>query len=222
VSLSTHTLQSILDTWGYLAVGLFVAIESSGIPFPGETMLIVAAVYAGAGHLSIQYVIAAAAAGAIIGDNLGYLLGRTGGRALVVRYGRYIHLDQQKLETAQRFFQRHGDKTVFFGRFVAVLRAWAAFLAGVNGMPWPKFIFFNAAGGILWATGYGVLAYALGQNLPLLNKVIKVIGIAGVAAAVLVIGGAIAFQFRSRWMWWRKRDRTTDRSPESDDAAGVS
>jgi membrane protein DedA with SNARE-associated domain len=221
VSLSTHTLQNILDMWGYLAVGVFVAIESSGIPFPGETMLVLAAVYAGAGHLSIQYVIAAAAAGAIIGDNLGYLLGRTGGKALVMRYGKYIRLDQQKLDVAQRFFQRHGDKTVFFGRFVAVLRAWAAFLAGVNDMPWPKFVFFNAAGGILWATLYGVLAYALGQNLPLLHKVIKAIGIAGVVGAVLIIGGAIAFRFRLQWMWWRKQVRESDRSQETEDGAGV-
>jgi membrane protein DedA with SNARE-associated domain len=206
VAFSTETLQNLLDTWGYLAVTVFVAIESSGIPFPGETMLIVAGVYAGAGHLSIQLVIVAAAIGAILGDNAGYLLGRTGGRALVVKYGHYVRIDQKKLDTAEEFFRRHGDKTVFFGRFVAVLRAWAAFLAGVNHMPWPRFLVFNAAGGIVWATVYGTLAYMLGKNLPLLEKVVRAIGIGGVVAAVLVIGGLIAWHFRERWMWWRKRD----------------
>jgi membrane protein DedA with SNARE-associated domain len=204
VSLSTQTLQNLLDTWGYLAVLVGVAIESSGIPFPGETILILAGVYAGSGHLSIQLVIAAAAVGAILGDNAGYWVGRTGGRALVVRYGKYVRIDEEKLETAHRFFQRHGDKTVFFGRFVAVLRTWAAFLAGVNHMPWPKFLVFNAAGGILWATLYGVLAYMLGKNLPLLDKVVKGIGIGGVALAAIVIGGLIGYRFRDRWMWWRR------------------
>jgi membrane protein DedA with SNARE-associated domain len=197
-------LQDLLDTWGYLAVFVFVAIESSGIPFPGETMLILAGVYAGAGHLQIQYVIAAAAAGAIVGDNVGYAVGRTGGRALAVRYGKYVRIDQEKLDGAQRFFERHGDKTVFFGRFVSVLRAWSAFLAGVNHMPWPKFLFFNGAGGIAWATFYGLLAYMLGQNLPLLDKVVKGIGIGGVVVAVLIIGGLLAYRFRRRWMWWRR------------------
>src|SRR5947209_14349576 len=104
---SVDTLHHLLSTWGYPAVFLFVAIESSGIPFPGETMLITAAAYAGAGHLQIPLVIGAAALGAIMGDNLGYLAGRTGGRALVLRYGRYIRLDEAKLKTAERFFQKH-------------------------------------------------------------------------------------------------------------------
>src|SRR5450759_3264207 len=102
-------------------------------------MLITSAVYAGAGHLQIPFVIGAAAIGAIMGDNAGYLVGRTGGRAIILRYGKYIHLDEGKLGVAERFFAKHGDKTVFLGRFVAVLRAWAAFLAGLNRMHWAKF-----------------------------------------------------------------------------------
>lgn len=162
--LSVHTLQNLLDTYGYLAVLVFVAIESTGIPFPGETMLITAAIYAGTGHLRIQYVVAAAIVGAIMGDNFGYLIGRTGGRAVALRWGKYVRLDATKLKTAENFFAKHGDKTVFLGRFIAVLRAWAAFLAGVNRMPWPKFLVFNAAGGICWATLYGTLAFKLGEN----------------------------------------------------------
>jgi membrane protein DedA with SNARE-associated domain len=194
---SVDTLQHLLSTWGYLAVFLFVAVESTGIPFPGETMLITAAAYAGAGHLQIQYVIAAAALGAITGDNLGYLVGRTGGRDIVLRYGKYIRVDQAKLDAAERFFARHGDKTVFLGRFVAVLRAWAAFLAGLNRMHWAKFFVFNAAGGITWSVLYGVLAFELGKNLPLLDKIVKTVGYVGLAAAVIA-GVALFVLYRRR------------------------
>jgi membrane protein DedA with SNARE-associated domain len=189
--ISVDTLHHLLSTWGYLAVFLFVAIESTGIPFPGETMLITAAAYAGAGHLQIPFVIAAAAIGAIMGDNGGYLVGRTGGREIVLKYGKYIRVDASKLGIAERFFDKYGDKTVFFGRFVAVLRAWAAFLAGLNRMHWAKFFAFNAAGGITWAVLYGVLAFELGKNLPLLDKIVKTIGYVGLAAAV--VAGVVLF-----------------------------
>jgi membrane protein DedA with SNARE-associated domain len=161
-----NNLGNFLATYGYWAVLLFVAIESTGIPFPGETMLIFASIYAGTTHrLSIVLVIAAAAAGAIIGDNIGFWVGREGGYRLLRRYGRYIHLDERKLKLGQYLFLKHGSKVVFFGRFVAVLRAWAAFLAGVNRMPWPDFLLFNALGGITWATIYGVGSYYLGDNI---------------------------------------------------------
>ncbi|GAC1403275.1 MAG: hypothetical protein NVSMB52_17280 [Chloroflexota bacterium] len=183
--ISGQVLTDVLSTWGYVAVFVFVAIESSGIPFPGETMLITAAAYAGAGHLTIGFVIGAAACGAIIVDNLGYVAGKTGGRGIVLKYGKYIRLDESKLKVAELFFQKHGDKTVFLGRFVAVLRAWAAFLAGLNRMPWPTFLFYNGAGGIAWALLYGVLAFYLGRNLPLLHRVVQGIGVVGVVLAIL-------------------------------------
>lgn len=195
---SANTLNSLLSTWGYPIVGLFVGIESTGIPFPGETMLLAAAVYAGTGHLQIEWVIVAAAFGAIMGDNLGFLAGHFGGRPLVERYGRYIRIKPEHLDRATEFFRRYGDRTVFFGRFVAVLRAWAAFLAGVNRMPWHKFFVFNAAGGILWATIYGLLGYALGNNLPLLHRITAILGIGGVAVAALVVIVALAFYWRRR------------------------
>jgi len=158
---ATHDLTHLLNLYGYWAVLLFVAIESTGIPFPGETMLLAAAIYAGTTHhLAIALVIAAAAAGAIIGDNLGFWIGREGGYRLLRRYGKYIRLDERKLKLGQYVFRNHGSKVVFFGRFVAVLRAWAAFLAGTNRMPWGRFLIFNATGGILWATLYGLGGYA--------------------------------------------------------------
>src|SRR5690348_2446071 len=119
--ISLATLQNALNNFGYAAVALFVMIESSGIPFPGETMLLFASFYAAIDQkLQIPWIIACAALGAIVGDNIGYTVGRTGGYKLVRRFGRYLFLKEKHLERAERFFARHGDKTVFFGRFIAV------------------------------------------------------------------------------------------------------
>jgi membrane protein DedA with SNARE-associated domain len=162
--ISLATLQNALNNFGYAAVTLFIMIESSGIPFPGETMLLLASFYAAVSHqLQIPLVIACAAFGAIIGDNIGYLIGLTGGRTIVVRYGKYVFIKPAHLALAEAYFAKHGNKTVFFGRFIALLRAWAAFLAGVNHMHWRTFLFYNAAGGILWATIYGTLGYIAGR-----------------------------------------------------------
>jgi membrane protein DedA with SNARE-associated domain len=145
---------------------LFVAIESTGIPFPGETRLLVAAIGAGTTHqLSIALVIVAAASGAILGDNLGFWVGREGGYRLLRHYGRYIRLEERRLKLGQYLFLKHGGKVVFFGRDVSVLRAWAAFLAGTNRVRWPRFLVFNAAGGIVWATLYGLGGYFLDDNI---------------------------------------------------------
>lgn len=183
-------LTHLLTTYGYWAVLLFVAIESTGIPFPGETMLLVAAIYAGTTHhLAIPFVIAAAAAGAILGDNAGFWVGREGGYRLLRRFGHYIRLDERKLKLGQYLFIKHGGKVVFFGRFIAVLRAWAAFLAGTNRMTWPRFLVFNAAGGIVWATIYGLGGYALGNNVHKLEGPVGIVTI--VLAAIILIGFAI-------------------------------
>lgn len=198
LGISGDTLNHILGTFGYAAVFLFIAIESSGIPFPGETMLLTASAYAGAGHLQIPFVILAAIAGAISGDNSGYLLGRTGGRRLVRRYGHLVRLDERRLLAAQSYYQRHGDKTVFFGRFIAVLRAWSAFLAGLNHMRWPKFVLFDAAGAIAWSTLWGVLAFEFGKHLSTLEALVRDVGIAGIVVVVLLLGG---------FLYWRRRRR---------------
>jgi len=183
---SGHTLTHLLATYGYWAVLLFVAVESTGIPFPGETMLLAAAIYAGTHHsFHLPLVILAAASGAILGDNLGFLVGRAGGYRMLRRYGHVVHLDGRKLKLGIYLFRRHRGKVVFFGRFVAVLRAWAAFLAGTSRMPWDRFLLFNAAGGILWATLYGG-GYALGDNIYRLS------GPVGVASVVLAILATVA------------------------------
>lgn len=196
--ISVATLQHFLSTYGYLAVFLAVALESSGIPFPGETMLITAAAFAGAGHLQIPFVIMAAAAGAIGGDNCGYWIGRTGGRGVAVRFGKYIRLNERHLQYAEGFFVRHGQKTVFLGRFVAVMRTWTAFLAGLNRMPYPRFVVFDAAAGITWSTLFGLLAFKLGQNLPLLQKILKVLGVGGVALVIAIALSMYLLRRRAR------------------------
>jgi membrane protein DedA with SNARE-associated domain len=181
---SDQALTHLLATYSYWAVLLFVAVESTGIPFPGETMLL-AAIYAGTHHsIHIALVILAAAAGALLGDNLGFLVGRSGGFRLLRRYGHAVHLDERQLKLGIYLFHRHGGKVVFFGRFVAVLRAWAAFLAGTSRMPWGRFLVANAAGGILWATLYGWGGYAVGDNIYRLSGPV---GVASVVLAVLAI-----------------------------------
>src|SRR5229473_2012986 len=193
--LGTSSLTHLLATYGYLAVLLFVTIESTGIPFPGETMLLVAAIAAGTTHqLSIALVIVAAASGAILGDNLGFWVGREGGYRLLRRYGRYIHVEERRLKLGQYLFLKHGGKVVFFGRFVAVLRAWAAFLAGTNRMRWPRFLLFNSAGGIVWATLYGLGGYFLGDNI---HRLVGPVGIVLLVLAVLLILAGIVLVRRN-------------------------
>lgn len=189
-------LQNLLHTFGYPAIIFFVLIESSGIPFPGETILLLAAFYAAINHdLILPLVITCAAIGAIIGDNIGYGVGRTGGKALVEHYGHYVFLKPERIAQAEHFFAKHGDKTVFFGRFVAILRAWSAFLAGVNNMPWPKFLIYNAAGGILWAIIYGLLGYYAGKvfhdNFSAVEHLASSTSV--ILAIIIVIGAIVAF-----------------------------
>jgi len=183
---STHTIDGWLSSYGYLVVFLLVMIESIGVPVPGETALIAAALYAGStGKLQIWWVIAVAIAGAIVGDNIGFSIGRYGGAKLLLRYGHKVRLHEGRLKIGIWLFRRHGGKVVFWGRFVSILRTWAAFLAGANHMEWPRFLAFNAAGGIVWATLYGVLYYVFGDALRRLSTTIDVT--IGVASGVLLV-----------------------------------
>lgn len=181
-------IRHLLETYGYLGVLLLVGLESLGLPLPGETALLTASAYAAAGHLSIAGVIASAAAGAILGDAGAYWIGRTGGLALVRRYGRLLRIDDARLERARQFFQRHGGKTVFLGRFVSLLRMLAALMAGVTRMPYGRFTAFNVAGGICWSLLFGGLGYAFGRSLPQLEHDVGQAGaLIGLLAALLVV-----------------------------------
>jgi membrane protein DedA with SNARE-associated domain len=189
---SGHELTQLISHYGYWVVMLFVGVESIGIPFPGETMLLAAAIYAGTTHdLDIGLVIAAASAGAVLGDNIGFWFGREFGYELLLRFGRYIHFDQRKMKLGMYLFLKHGGKVVFFGRFVAVLRAFAALLAGINQMDWRRFLLFNVAGGVSWAALLGLAGYNLGKEARhLLGKagiVILVVATALLVAAFVAI-----------------------------------
>ena len=181
------SISHLVDTYGYAAVFVLVAIESLGIPLPGETALVTAGIYAGHNHtLSPWLIWAVAAAGAILGDNIGYWIGDKGGYRLVRRYGSKIRLDEAKLKVGRYVFDRHGVKVVFFGRFVSVLRTYAAFLAGTNKMRWRRFFVANAAGGIVWSGVYTWGAYEAGNTLRHLSTTLDVVFV-GVAVVVIVV-----------------------------------
>jgi len=190
-------LASIVDVShiGYPLLFVLVMAESSGLPVPGETALITGAVLASQGQLSIELVIALAALGAIVGDNTGYLIGRKGGRWLLERPGRLQSQRRQVLATGEPFFERHGPKAVFFGRFILGLRVWASWLAGATRMRWRSFAFWNAAGGICWATGVGLLAYLLGSSA---GDALEAFGLYGLAAFALAVGGVLFAHWRHR------------------------
>jgi membrane protein DedA with SNARE-associated domain len=177
----------------YWALFLLVATESSGFPLPGETALIAAGVLASNGKVAIELVIVIAAVAAILGDNIGYAIGRTGGRRLLERPG-FLEVHRKRvIEHGEPFFERHGPKAVFLGRWIGGLRIAAAWLAGINRMRWPTFLFWNALGGICWAISVGLIAYFLGSTA---ETIFKTVGLAGVA---LVLLGLVAF------MVWRRR-----------------
>lgn len=190
-------LASIIDLShvGYPVLFLLVMAESSGVPVPGETSLIAAAVLASQGQLEIAAVIPIAAAAAIVGDNIGYQIGRRGGRWLLKRPGRFHRQRLQVLETGEPFFERHGSKAVFFGRFLLGLRVWASWLAGATHMRWRSFLFWNALGGICWATGVGLIAYYLGHAA---GDALQTFGIFGLVAVLVVAAGLLIAHLRHR------------------------
>ncbi|HEU4976115.1 MAG TPA: DedA family protein [Baekduia sp.] len=185
--------MALTDDIGYpLLFGLVMA-ESGGAPVPGETALIAAGALAAQGHLDLAVVIAVAATAAIIGDNIGYLLGRRGGRWLLERPGRFADSRRRVLAFGEPFFARHGPKAVFFGRWILGLRVWASWLAGITHMRWPSFLVWNAAGGISWAVTVGVLAYVVGDGI---EALVRDFGI--VALVLLAIAGATLVVLRRR------------------------
>lgn len=178
-------ISALLSTWGYGLILGVVALESAGLPLPGETVLVSAAVYAGTTHeLAIAGVIAAAAAGAILGDNVGFWVGREAGTPILARFGHLVGLDPRRQRLGQYLFQRYGGSIVFFGRFVAFLRAFAALLAGANQLDPIRFFLFNAAGGIAWATVFGLGGYALGASF---HRLAGPFGIAMLALALVAL-----------------------------------
>ncbi len=188
----THFIEHH-QSWALVLLFLLVGVESAGVPLPGETALVASGVLASQSKLNIVVVIVVAAAAAILGDNAGYWIGRKGGRKLLERWSLVNKHAKKVLPRAERLFAKHGGKTVFFGRFVAVLRITAAWMAGISHMPWWRFIVFNAAGGILWATLVGLVAYYSGEAAA---SAIQTYGLYAAGAIVLVVA---ALFFGVRW-----------------------
>jgi membrane protein DedA with SNARE-associated domain len=189
-SLISHQgLDQLVATYGYLAVAVGVGLESMGVPLPGETLLVLAAIYAG-GHadLNIWLVGLAAALGAIAGDNIGYWLGMRYGYPLLRRFGWYAGLSDRRIKVGQYLFLCHGRKVVFLGRFVALLRILAAFLAGVNRMRWSDFMLANALGGVVWAGVFALGGYTLGTIIFRLEGILAPIVFAAACAVFFGCG----------------------------------
>jgi len=187
-------VTGLLNDYGLLLLFAVVALESFGVPLPGEAALVAAGILAGRGHFALVTVVAVAAAAAIVGDNVGYWLGRYGGRKLLARWELTERYAAKALPPSERFFRKHGAKTVFFGRFIALLRVTAAWLAGISHMTWWRFFAWNAAGGIVWAAAVSLLAYWAGKAVA---EAVSHYGLYGVVAAVIL--GAIAFVALRIW-----------------------
>ena len=183
-------LGPLLDHYGYLALAGLVLAEDFGVPVPGETVLVAAAVYAGAGRLNIVAVGIVALAAAVTGDNIGYAIGRFGGRALVLRYGRYVFLTAARLDRAETYFARHGGKMITVARFLEGLRQANGIIAGISGMRWRMFLAYNALGAALWAGLWSSLGYLAGHHIGVIYQQItqySLYVLAGLGVAVLAL-----------------------------------
>ncbi len=210
-------IQPLIAAYGLWAVFFIVMLESAGVPMPGETALVSAAIFAGVtGDLDILVVIAVAASAAIIGDNIGFWVGRRHGLPLIRRYGRFIGLDERRLALGDLLFERHGASIVFFGRFVAFLRIFAALLAGVHKFGWGRFLLFNALGGVVWATIFGLGGYVFGDTITRLS------GPLGVIAFILAVAGIVGFWWlarRKEEQYFARMEREIAARPDKDDSA---
>ncbi len=189
-------IADLIAHYGYIAIFVIITLESAGLPLPGETVLLTSAAYAGStGNINIVLVVAIAATAAILGDNAGYWVGRRWGLPLLLRKGHLIGLDHGRLKLGQYLFRRHGGKIVFFGRFTAMLRAYAAVLAGVNKLDARRFMAFNALGGVAWASIMGFGAYLCGRSIE------NVMGPVGLGLLAFVLLGAVAL-----WLFMRRHE----------------
>ncbi|WP_218079699.1 DedA family protein [Anthocerotibacter panamensis] len=207
-----QNLQPFLEANGYWLISLVVFLENAGIPLPGETMLILASAFASQGKLNFAGVLAAAITGAVLGDNMGYFLGRKFGRGLILRYGKIFGLTPPKFEKAEVNFLKNSSWAVFFGRFIILLRILAGPLAGIANMPWPRFFLFNALGAICWATAIGTASFFFGKQVEAFFQGL------GVWALVITVVLVILFSITREWWEERKlqRELAQDRAKSKD------
>ena len=199
--LSTANLEDLLNTWGYGVVFAAMVLESAGLPLPGETVTLLGGYAAGSGHLNLAGVIAAASSGAMVGDSIGYWVGRRAGWPLLLRVGRLLRQSPEQMETLRIQFLNHAGKSVLLGRFVAVLRVVAGPMAGAVGMPYGRFLVFNCTGAVLWATTMVSLAWLGGRWIPFQRMVEGVLEF-GIGALVLL---ALIVAVPKLLSWWESR-----------------
>jgi membrane protein DedA with SNARE-associated domain len=208
-----HSLEPTLNDYGYLAVAGLVLLEDFGVPVPGETILILGAVYAGAGRLNVVLVGLIGFCAAVLGDNIGFAIGHFGGRPLVERYGRYILLTPERIEKATQFFERHGGKIIVVARFIEGLRQANGIIAGISGLHWAKFIAFNALGAALWVSVWTTIGYVSGNNIDsIYHTATRYSTYFAIAFGVLVLALIV------RWFLRHRRRGRRDQEAEAGEA----
>jgi membrane protein DedA with SNARE-associated domain len=208
----TAEFQHLFAHYGYPIIALAILGESAGIPLPGETVLLAAGVATQRGAMSLPLVWVLAAGAAIVGDNVGFWVGHWGGRPLLARYGRVLRVREKHLQMLDLYYARHGAKTVFFGRWVAFLRIWAALFAGAARMPWRRFLVFNALGGIAWAVSMSTLAYFFAASV---GKIQATFGIAGWVLAIVVMVAVVVFVVREQRRGLRRLSTEVEEQAET-------
>ena len=215
------SLAPVLDHFGYLAVGGFLFLEDFGVPVPGETVLIAAAVYAGAGRLNIVTIVLIAILASIVGDNVGYLIGKYGGRKLALRWGKYVFLTEERLEKAENFFTRHGGKVVTIARFIEGLRQANGIIAGITKMPWRKFMLFNALGAIIWCLTWSGVGYLAGNHITAIYEAINRYALYVLIAVVVLIGFLIVRRVRRKRSERAAAGASDAETPDASDGPGI-
>lgn len=196
-------LIDLIKTYGYIVIGVGIFLECMGVPFPGETVLILGGVAASMGHLSLPAVMIIAATAAVLGDNMGFFIGRKFGRKIIKKFEHFPLFHYKHVDRAERFFKIHGNKTVFIGRFTAILRTYSALFAGVFDMNYATFFFYNLSGGVLWAVIFGFVGFYIGNNLDLLGKIISDLNLVFFG----IVGAFVAYQIGKRYLVRRQLAR---------------
>jgi membrane protein DedA with SNARE-associated domain len=214
-----NALSGTLEHYGLWAIGLLITLEDFGVPVPGETILIAGAIFAGAGRINIVALGVVAFVAAVTGDNIGFAIGHYGGRALALRFGKYVFLTEERLNKAERFFDRRGSIVITFARFVEGLRQANGIIAGITGMHWLRFIVFNAVGAALWVGTWVTVGYFAGNNITTVYHYITLYSYYVLAALVVLIVGYIVWRRRRRRRTATAAASQTDEAPEGKSAS---
>ena len=214
-----NALSGTLEHYGLWAIGLLITLEDFGVPVPGETILIAGAIFAGAGRINIVALGAVAFVAAVTGDNIGFAIGHFGGRALALRFGKYVFLTEERLDKAENFFDRRGAIVITFARFVEGLRQANGIIAGITGMHWLRFLIFNAIGAALWVGTWITVGYFAGNNITTIYHYITLYSYYVLAALVVLIVGYIVWRRRRRRRTAAAAASQTDEAPEGKSAS---